>query len=288
MKGFGFNREKQMLVKALSTKSMDKVKKAIAKLEGKMSGEQIGSLLIEAIEELPSEEKQWAYVNLLPIEAKEKMHQEFIATCYAVLSDKGFEPGRDFWEKGITLMLKPAAFDTLRQELSDKDSQWNQLKEKGIVSLSEVSPIEELETDLGVPFGENILELMEGQLSALSAAEASFYLQNICRGVEDRTGVPLFDRFIARHKEDSEFVVNILKLLDSSHKLEPTIDWAVDLICAAGGEAEIVPDPEHPGTHRLTDKAWELLERVYVGPDGISVRDAFERSQSGKASASEV
>lgn len=287
MKGFGFNREKQMLVKALSTKSMEKLKKVVAKLEGKMSAEQIATLVMEAIEDLPSEEKKWAYMNFMPEEATELIHQEFMSLCYRVLSEKGFEPGRDFWEEGIALVLKPATFEALCEEMPNWESEWNQLKEEGMVMLSETSPLETLEADLGVPFGENIVKLIEERLSQLSDNRALFYVHTICRGVENRTGFPLFDRLIARPTENSEFVMRIFQLIENRDKIEPTNEWAVDLICAAGGEAYILPDPEHPGEYQFTEEAWELLDRLYASADGISIREEYQRLHVGKAIGSQ-
>lgn len=263
MKGFGYSREKSLIAKAIKTHSVAAVDKQIAQFERSISAKQMASLLFEVIETLPADDISWAYANLLPQESVQEMQQEAVTLLYKLLTERGFEPGRDFStsDRGIRMSL-PASEALLEDLPPEFRGNFDALLESGVIVIQEVSPIDELEKQLGVPFVENLLQRIEHRLPNLTDGEACSYLYNIFEGVEARTGISMVDLVSSRLRKNKR-LGKLFQMLENG-EFEENSDWMVDLVCAAGGEAEFPLDLEEAGDPILSRQAMELLDKVYV------------------------
>lgn len=264
MPEFIYNEEKTLLTKAVKNHNIDEVKEIADRLAKKISTEQIGSLLFEVIETLPPDDAAWAYSNLLPAEAWEEMQQNAIVSFYQILLEKGFEAGRDFsiTPNGVKLSLE-ANEALLRDIPKEYRNIYNDLLQIGAIAIQEESPIVLLESRLGVPFVDNILELIAKRFPNLSDGEAATYLFNIFEGVQARTGISMLDLIASKFRNNIRFN-NIFEVMEAGD-FQPNNDWMIDLVLAAGGKAELIPDPENPEQQIPSPQCQEILDQVYMG-----------------------
>lgn len=50
---------------------------------------------------------------------------------------------------------------------------------------------------------------------------------------------------------------------------ETESDWGIDLVIAAGGESELMPDPEKPGNYFINRRGLQILATVYQGERSV-------------------
>ncbi|MBD1938225.1 hypothetical protein [Microcoleus sp. FACHB-68] len=264
MKGFGYSREKSLIAKAIKTHDVAVVDKQISEFEQRISAKQMASLLFEVIETLPAEDKIWAYSNLLPQEALQEMYQEAVTLLYKLLIEHGFEAGRDFSTSEQGLKMSRQASETLLKELpADFQANFDDMVTSGVIVIQDESPIDVLEAQLGVPFVENLLQRIERRLPDLTDSEACTYLYNIFEGVEAQTGISVVD-LVSSRLQGNKRLGKLFQMMEKG-ETEENIDWMFDLVCAAGGEAQLQPDPEDAGNWILSRQAIELLDKVYLG-----------------------
>lgn len=264
MKGFGYSREKNLIAKAIQTHNIALVDKQLSEFEKRLPAKQMASLLFEVIETLPADDKTWAYANLLPQEALQEMYQEAITLLYKILIESGFEAGRDFSTSEQGLKMSRQASEALLKELpADFQANFDEMVTSGVIVIQDESPIDVLEAQLGVPFVENLLQRIERRLPDLTDSEACTYLYNIFEGVEARTGISVVD-LVSSRLQANKRLGKLFQMMEKG-ETEENIDWMFDLVCAAGGEAQLQLDPEEAGNWILSRQAIELLDKVYFG-----------------------
>lgn len=263
MAEFIYNQEKILLTQAVKNHNIDEIKQIADRLAKKISTEQIGSLLFEVIETLPPDDAAWAYTNLLPEEAWEEMQQNALVSFYEILLEKGFESGRDFSVTPDGVKLSLEANEALLRDIPlEYRKMYNDLLQIGAIAIETESPILLLESRLGVPFVNNILELIAQRFPTLSDGEAATYLFNIFQGVQARTDIPMLDLIIGKFRDNMRFN-NIFEVMEAGD-FQANNDWMIDLILAAGGKAELITDPEKPEQQILSPQSQEILDKVYL------------------------
>ncbi|MBW4522111.1 MAG: hypothetical protein KME16_20835 [Scytolyngbya sp. HA4215-MV1] len=260
MKGFGYSQEKRAIVQVIQKRNLKEAEKLLNRLERQISGEQLLSLLMEAISTLPVEDATWAAENLIPDEVYDNINEQVSMMLYQSLIDKGFRPGRDFRVTEAGLILSPAAHAAI---LPDVPAEYQEIFTTEMVTIQTESAIDVLEAELGVPFVDNLIQRIEQRLPTLNDLQASMYLFNICEGVETRTDIPIMEILIGHFGEDQRFNL-IFDLIQRGESAENS-DWISDLVASAGGEAELMPDPDDPTGCHLSPKASQLLDQVYQG-----------------------
>jgi hypothetical protein len=120
--------------------------------------------------------------------------------------------------------------------------------------------IETLHRSLRVPFVDNLLPRLQAQIQQLPAPQATWYLNQILVGVEQRTGIdllmPITDRLSVSTQARVEW------LLRQDHH-QPCDDWLADLVQAAGGTADDIGWDDH-GIY-FSERGLTLLEQVWLG-----------------------
>ena len=108
---------------------------------------------------------------------------------FRMLIEAGAKPGEDFSYDmhSSSAQISDRAFEKLKAAFPDID--WTSISER--VEVDPSLPIEYLNSYLGVDFVERILTRIEQRLIDLEPQQATWYLQQILGGVEQRTHVPL-------------------------------------------------------------------------------------------------
>ena len=193
------------------------------------------------------------------------MHSDNVQ-LFRMLIEAGAQPGEDFSydlsqgtchinERGFILLQ--AAFPHIN---------WHEIS--SVVERDLDSPVQTLQQQLGVEFTALILHRLEQRLEQLPTNEAAWYVHQILGGVEQRTGIALY-QIIQR-----DLSADICQRLDQLLKLTPITPchlWIEDLVMAAGGtEADI----EYEGSEvLLSESGVALLTQVWVGELDIQEED---------------
>lgn len=268
MKGFGYSREKKLIAKAIATRNRAEVAKMIAEIRPNLSAIQRADLLLEVLLTQPAGDRVWVYGSVLPKDRWQDIFPEVFRCLYEFFIERGLQPGKDFGNTLQSVWVSRAASSAMLPELPDNLREaFEKFIKGGFISIQDVPPMEVLEKQLGVPFMENLQQRMKLRLPTLTDGEAATYLTNIFGGIEARTGIWIGYFFLELREE--ERWSRIFKLI-MRDKNEPNIDWMVDLICAAGGESEIQPNPEKPNELVISQRGIELLDSVYYGGESLS------------------
>lgn len=261
MKGFGYSREKRLILKAIETRNREEGTKIMAEIWQRLSARQVADLVFEVLLTRAASDRVWAYGSLLPKGIWEDMFPEIMTSLYDFFSERGLKGGRDFGKSPEGVWVSRASSEAMLPELPDNLREVFEAFMKGsLLSIWDGSPVEALEQELGVPFADNLVRRIEQRLPTLTDGEAATYLHNIFEGVEKRTGVSIGD-FMWEQLPKDKRLVKVFKLLVQG-KNKPNIDWIEDLICAAGGESEIRPHPEKPHKQVISLRGIELFDRV--------------------------
>ncbi len=268
MKGFGYSREKKLIAKAIATRNRAEVAKMRAEIRPNLSAIQRADLLLEVLLTQPAGDRVWVYGSVLPKDRWQDIFPEVFRCLYEFFLERGLQPGKDFGNTLQSVWVSRAASSAMLPELPDNLREaFEKFIKGGFISIQDAPPMEVLEKQLGVPFMENLQQRMKLRLPTLTDGEAATYLTNIFGGIEARTGIWIGYFFLELREE--ERWSRIFKLI-MRDKNEPNIDWMVDLICAAGGESEIQPNPEKPNELVISQRGIELLDSVYYGGESLS------------------
>ncbi|MEM8611903.1 MAG: hypothetical protein AAGF93_07780 [Cyanobacteria bacterium P01_H01_bin.105] len=177
---------------------------------------------------------------------------------FRMLIEAGAQPGEDFSydlsqgtchinERGFILLQ--AAFPHIN---------WHEIS--SVVERDLEGPVQMLHQQLGVEFIAAILDRLQQRLEQLPTNEAAWYVHQILDGVEQRTGIALY-QIIQRDLsiETCQRLDQLLKLIP----ITPCQVWIEDLVIAAGGTAA---DIEYEGNEvLLSEPGVELLTQVWTG-----------------------
>lgn len=176
-----------------------------------------------------------------------------------LLIQAGATPGQDFScdLSSESCRITEHGFQLLQEAYPQVD--WENLTE--FVEVDDQHAVDALHQHLGINFVERILRLIRWQLRQLSSEKASWYLQQVLGGVEQRTGIPLF-RYLLE-QADLPSRLRIECLLHEEAIATPCSEWMTDLVIAAGGAPyDVTFDGEDA---ILTETGLRLLATVWAG-----------------------
>lgn len=283
MKGFGFQKEKRLITKIISSQNSEAYEKFIRKLCLRLGAERTTNLVInEVLPTLPSEDFKWCYKTMLGQAGYERMMQEASKTLYQVLVEKGYTPGKDFSvhpQGGI--ILSDNATEAL---LADVPEDFRAKARTELKVATMPSALDVLEKHLGVPFLERLQQRVSTRLPTFTDSEAAAYLAVMASGFQDRTQIELFPILLnyvqEAHPDRIQGIINAMEKPDDLDSSQPTHKIMVDLICAAGGENELKPHPEHPDDPDeglISRRGMEIFAQVWQGDrSGYEIIAAFD------------
>ncbi|RUT06552.1 hypothetical protein DSM106972_028090 [Dulcicalothrix desertica PCC 7102] len=275
MKGFGFQKEKRLLIKIISSHNSKAYQEFIGKLCWKFGAERISDLFInEVLPALSPEDFKWCYKTMLGQTGYERMKQEMMNTLSQMLIDKGYTPGKDFSinpEGGV--ILNNNASEALLADIPE-DLRVSIRAEFKPITLPDA--LDSLEKHLGVPFRERLLQRVSDRLLSLSDNEAATYLAVMSCGFEDRTQIELFSILLSHvaevYPERIQGILDEMKKPDDLDSSKSTHKVMLDLISAAGGEDELRPHPDHPNDPDeglISRRGLEIFAQVWRGERSV-------------------
>lgn len=176
---------------------------------------------------------------------------------FRMLVEAGAQPGEDFSYdmQSRSAQISDLAFEKLKVAYPHVD--WQSICER--VEVDPALPVEYLNTYLGVDFVGRMLARIEQRLEELEDQQATWYLQQVLGGVEQRTNVQLY--VLLQRQLPLTKQAQLERLLRQTSA--PCYVWMSDLVEAAGGDHE---DVELSGDEAmLTQKGLALLTAVWVG-----------------------
>jgi hypothetical protein len=204
----------------------------------------------------------------------ERMTQEAMNTLHQILIDKGYTPGKDFSihpQGGI--ILNENASEAL---LADVPEEFRADVRADLKSITIPSALDTLEDHLGVPFLERLLQRVSNRLSTYTDSQAAAYLAVMASGFEDRTQIELFpillNHVAEAHPERIQGIIDIMKKPDELDSSKPTHKVMLDLVCAAGGEDELMPHPDYPDNPDegfISRRGLEIFAKVWHGDRSV-------------------
>ncbi|NEQ32163.1 MAG: hypothetical protein F6K04_14365 [Leptolyngbya sp. SIO4C5] len=180
---------------------------------------------------------------------------------FQLMVDAGAVPGRDFAfdEENQAYWLSDRCYELLLNNYPGHD--WEQAFDD-VESGSAAEAIALLNQHLGVDFVERITRYVCDRLKFLPNDQAAWYLQQVVYGVEQRTGIPLYD--CLKESLDLSAQARTEWLLREQEQLTPCSEWMADLILAAGGslqDFELIQGEEA----LLSERGIRLLAAVWMG-----------------------
>ncbi|WP_152532233.1 hypothetical protein [Leptolyngbya sp. Heron Island J] len=185
------------------------------------------------------------------------MHSDNVQ-LFRMLIEAGAQPGEDFsydLSQG-TCHINERGFILLQNAFPDID--WHDIS--SVIERDLDGPVQTLNQQLGVDFVTALLQRLQQRLEQLPTNEAAWYAHQVLGGVEQRTGIALYQLI------QQNLTANTCQLLDQLLKLTPITPchvWIEDLVLAAGGSAEDIG--YEGGDVLLSEAGVELLSQVWTG-----------------------
>ena len=176
---------------------------------------------------------------------------------FKMLVKAGAKPGDDFsydMQTGAA-QISDRAFEKLKAAYPNVD--WGAISER--VEVEPEVAAEHINNYLGVDFVTRILDKITQRIDELPSEQATWYLQQILEGVEQRTYVPLY--ILLQRQLPLAKQARLETLLRGPSM--PCHLWMKDLIEAAGGEAKDVSFVGEDA--ELTQSGLTLLTAVWAG-----------------------
>ena len=185
------------------------------------------------------------------------MHSDNVQ-LFRMLIEAGAQPGEDFsYDLGQgTCHINERGFILLQNAFPDID--WHEIS--SVIERDLDGPVQTLNQQLGVDFVTALLQRLQQRLEQLSTNEAAWYVHQVLGGVEQRTGIALYQLI---QKNLSAGTCHQLDQLLKLTPMTPCHIWIEDLVIAAGGSAE---DIDYEGNDvLLSETGVELLTQVWTG-----------------------
>ena len=185
------------------------------------------------------------------------MHSDNVQ-LFRMLVEAGAQPGEDFSyalgqgtchinERGF-ILLQNAFPDINRHEISS------------VIERDLDGPVQRLNQQLGVDFTAAVMQRLQHRLEHLPTNEAAWYVQQILGGVEQRTGIPLYQ--LIQRDLSAETCHRLDQLLNLT-PLTPCSVWIEDLVLAAGGSADDIDYDDNDIL--LSEAGVAILTQVWTG-----------------------
>ncbi|MGB3493391.1 MAG: hypothetical protein WBA57_11725 [Elainellaceae cyanobacterium] len=199
------------------------------------------------------------------------MHQDTLSLV-KLLIQAGATPGQDFScdLHAESCHINENGFQLLQNAYPEID--WGSFAE--FVEIDDQQAVDSLHQHLGINFVERILGLIQRQLRQLPSEKASWYLQQVLGGVEQRTGIPLL-RYLLE-QADLPRRLRVECLLHDEAAATPCSEWMTDLVIAAGGTPDDVTFDGEDAV--LTERGLRLLATVWAGE--YNLYDVLAQQQS--------
>lgn len=287
-KGFGFQREKRLLAKVVERRDAAEYEALREKLLIQYGAERVADWVMEALASVTPDAMVWAYKQMLGDAGYKRMAQEATEAMHMLLIEKGFQPGKDFssGSKKGELVISIEAYEAI---LADIPEELRSIARAECSKSETLDPVQALESHLGVPFVQNLLNRLDARMSNLSDVQATNYIVAIAVGVESRTGIELlpiiFQHLSTKLTEKADAVRRLLVDPDfcDQHYQAPNPEPMLDLIAAAGGESEITL--KENGHRFVSRRGLEILATVFQGERSvyelIAALDKHPRNQKG-------
>lgn len=185
------------------------------------------------------------------------MHSEDIQ-LFRMLVEAGAQPGEDFsYDLGHgTCHINERGFILLQNAFPHIN--WQEIS--SLIKRDLEGPVTTLNQHLGVDFVANIMQRLQQRLEQLPTNAAAWYAHQILGGVEQRTGIALYQ--LIQRTLPSETCQHLAQLLQLT-PITPCNAWIEDLVLAAGGSSN---DIDYDGQEiLLSEVGITLLSQVWTG-----------------------
>ena len=178
---------------------------------------------------------------------------------FQVLVEAGAIPGEDFSCNAAdsTCRVTERAYRLLQERHPEYD--WDRFSR--IAKRDPHQAIQAINHHLGINFVDRILDRMTYRLGELPSERAAWYLKQILYGVEQKTGVPLYELLLESLNVHLCRYAETLMAEDAIAM--PTGEWIGDLILAAGGSSDDFELQDQEVL--LTEQGMRLLAEIWLG-----------------------
>ena len=185
------------------------------------------------------------------------MHSDNVQ-LFRMLIEAGAQPGEDFSYdlSQDTCHINERGFILLQNMFPHID--WHEIS--SVIQRDLDGPVHTLNQHLGVDFVGALIKRLQERLQQLPTNEATWYIHQVLGGVEQRTGIALY-QVLQRDLPAAagQYLEQLLKLTP----LTPCHVWIEDLVMAAGGA---VDDIDYDGQEvLLSETGVALLTEVWTG-----------------------
>lgn len=184
--------------------------------------------------------------------------QSHTVQLFRMLVEAGARPGEDFsydMEQG-NCHINERGFILLQNAYPAID--WGEVV--NVVQRDLDEPARALNEYLGTDFLASLLAMLQARLGQLEPPAAAWYLHQILGGVEQRTGILLYE--IVQRDLPPEVAQRIDQLLQVTSLVQSNL-WIEDLVLSAGGTPA---DISYDGPDILLSEAGvHLLNQVWIG-----------------------
>lgn len=130
-KGFGFQREKRLLVKVVESRDAAQYEALLEKLRTQYGAERVTDWVMAALVTVTPDAMAWAYKHMLGEAGYERMGRKATAALYQRLIEKGFQLGKNFSiASNGGLILSTEASEAL---LADIPEQFREMARSGFL-----------------------------------------------------------------------------------------------------------------------------------------------------------
>lgn len=120
-KGFGFDREKPLLVKVVESRDVAQYEALLEQLRTQYGAERVIDWVMAVLTTVTPDAMAWAYKHMLGEARYERMGQKATAALYQRLIAKGFQPGKDFSiASNGELILSTEANETILADIPEQ------------------------------------------------------------------------------------------------------------------------------------------------------------------------
>ncbi|MEM9215326.1 MAG: hypothetical protein AAGD25_13375 [Cyanobacteria bacterium P01_F01_bin.150] len=190
------------------------------------------------------------------------MHQH-VVEIFQTLAKAGAVPGTDFSvdPNDGSLRMNQESYQILRTLYPDVE--WEDVTD--VVEPDLRADVHALHQHLGTNFVDELIFYIHERLSELPSSQAAWYLQQVLGGVQQRTGINLYDLLI-QNIDISRFVY-IESLFTGDVVPTPCHMWIGDLILSAGGTRNDFEFEDDDAM--LTERGLRLLALVWAGTENL-------------------
>lgn len=185
------------------------------------------------------------------------MHSEDIQ-LFRMLVEAGAQPGEDFsYDLGQgTCHINERGFILLQNAFPHIN--WYEIS--SLIERDLEGPAKALNQHLGVDFVKGVMQRLQQRLEQLPTDKAAWYAHQILGGVEQRTGIALYQLLQQNLSDETcQRLDQLLKLTP----LTPCHVWIEDLVLSAGGSPS---DIEYDGEEvLLSELGVNLFTQVWTG-----------------------